>query len=443
VRRTPPDGNPAHRPLSEAETEALLAPIAGAPGVAVAVSGGSDSLALLAAVDGWRKAPGRPRVVVLTVDHGLSPGSDAAAKRVAAIAAARGLDARLLTWSGPKPRSNIEAAARLARYRLLAAAARAAGATHLLTAHSLDDQAETFLMRIERGAGVFGLAAMRRMIELDGLVLFRPFLAVPRSRLAATTAKAGLAAFEDPMNADPRFLRVRVRRALPALAEAGIGPELLAAAAARLGEAADAIDAAVDRLVADAVRIDDFAVARLDAQVLATTPAAVMARLTTRLLAAIGGEPYPPRHERLGALLAALSRPSPRLKRTLAGVVVERRPAAVLFYRELGRGGLASLAAAPGFCGAWDHRFEIGIPPDAPEGLTVAALGRQRPPGYVRPPGVPAGAIAALPAIFAGGRLLAVPALGHDGGAPGPRFTVREIVGRRLAKPPRFPDLPG
>ena len=249
VRRDP--GGAA--PLPKSDVAALLAPLSASPAIAIAVSGGNDSLALLAAADRWRQASGRPTVIVLTVDHGLSAGSAAVAETVAATGRKRGLATRILIWEGAKPTSDIEAAARRARYRLLNAAAREAGATHLLTAHSLEDQAETFLMRLERGSGVFGLAAMRREIDLDGLVLFRPFLAVPRGRLAATTAAAGLAAHDDPMNADQRFHRVRVRQMLPALAEAGLDPAAIAATAARLARAADAIDAAVDALVAGAV----------------------------------------------------------------------------------------------------------------------------------------------------------------------------------------------
>ena len=178
------------QPLTADEAEVLLAPIAGTDIVALAVSGGADSLALLDVVDRWRRGPNRPMAVVLTVDHRLRPGSDREAAGVVATAEARGMPARHLSVCDLPPDSD-EAAARDARYRLLVGAARKEGASHLLLAHHRDDQAETFLIRLQRGSGIFGLAAMRPLVETDGLTLFRPFLGIPRSRLAATTAVAG------------------------------------------------------------------------------------------------------------------------------------------------------------------------------------------------------------------------------------------------------------
>jgi tRNA(Ile)-lysidine synthase len=426
--------------LTEAEIADLFAPVAASPAIAIAVSGGADSLALLAAADTWRRGRGRPKIIVLTVDHGLSAGSDAVAAKVVAMARDRGLAARILTWVGTKPLSGIEAGARRERYRLLIDAAREAGATHLLTAHSLEDQAETFLMRLERGSGVFGLAAMRREIDLDGLVLFRPFLAVSRARLAATTAAAGLAAYDDPMNADPRFLRVRVRRLLPALAEAGLDPAVIGASAARLAQAADAIDAGVDAFVSDAVEVDPFAVAGVRSEAFAIAPAEVRFRLLVRLLQAIGGEDYPPRSAAVEALLTGLLKAETGIKRTLAGVVVERRPQRIRFYREAGRAGLPSVPVTPGQAIPWDHRFRIEVAAGAPRGLRVAALGAARPRSMARPVGLPAAALAALPALFLADRIMAVPTLGWTApDAPAVDAVVAETVSRRLATPPRFP----
>ena len=424
--------------LSEGEVAALMAPVMSVPSIALAVSGGRDSLALLAAVDRWRKDEGRPAVVVLTVDHALTPGSDRVAATVAAIAAARGLRSRILRWDGPKPDTGVEAAAREARYRLLIHAAREAAATHLVTAHSLEDQAETLLMRLERGSGLFGLAAMRPTIDLGGLTLFRPFLTVSRAKLAATTAAAGLIAHDDPMNVDRRFHRVRIRELLPRLAEAGLTPASIAAAAARLAVAADAIEVAVDRFIRDHLRVDAFAVVTVSIAPLAEAPAEVRLRLLVRVLQAVGGEDYPPGSEKTEALAAAILGKEPTAKRTLAGVVVERRRDRVRFYREAGRGVLPVLAAPPGFSGLWDTRFSIAVPATAAKNLVVAALGSTRPAGLVRPMSLPAAAMAVLPAVSRDGRIVAVPPLGWAS-AEGAGIVASERVSAHIAAPRRFP----
>lgn len=429
--------------LDPSEVSALLAPVAGARSIALAVSGGGDSLALLLAVDRWRREADRPAVHVVTVDHGLAAGSAEVAARVAGLAEARGLAVRTLHWEGPKPIAAIEAEARRARYRLLAEAARQAGASHLLTAHSLEDQAETFVMRLGRGSGVFGLAAMRAETDLDGLVLFRPFLAVPRARLVATVAAAGLAPHEDPMNADPRFERVRVRRLLPILARAGLTAPVLVAAAARCAGLASEVEDDVDRLVADAVTVDAFAVVTVRRDAFASVPAMVRDRLLVRLLQAIGGGDYPPRAEALGALCTVLSAAGQGAsRRTLAGVVIERGGKALRLWREFGRSGLPMLDAPPGFIGTWDGRYRVSVPEQAPGGLKVGALGTLRPVGLERSPGLPAGAKSALPAVFEAGRLVAIPALGWSEMERGPvDIALRQCLSDRIASPARFPHL--
>src|SRR5262249_29288730 len=146
-------------------------------------------------------------------------------------------------------------AARLARYRLLAQAAHAARAPYILTAHSLDDQAETVLIRMSRGSGLSGLAAMAPMSPLpanrsSGIVLVRPLITVPKARLLATLARAGIAHADDPSNRDPRFARTRLRGIMPTLAREGLDARRLALLAQRLQRADAAIEAAVDEAAA-------------------------------------------------------------------------------------------------------------------------------------------------------------------------------------------------
>jgi tRNA(Ile)-lysidine synthase len=313
-----------------------------------------------------------------------------------------------------------------------------------VTAHHRDDQAETFLMRLARGAGVFGLAGMRVEIAAGPVTLVRPFLDVPRARLAATTAAAGLIPVDDPMNTDLRFQRSRVRRAMPLLASVGLDATRLAGMARRMGEAAIAIDAAATALLGSAVTTDALGIAALDTAAFASAPSDVRLRALTRLLLAVGGADYPPRFERLAGLAEAIRSHGggARFKRTLGGVVVEARRGRLLFYREMGRAGLPTLALRAGSSGAWDNRFQVSVAADAQRGLTLGGLGETGRRGLdVRPAGVPAAAVAALPAIRRRGRLIAVPAVGwgEGEGVSGVRLT--PVVARRLARPPLFPDF--
>ena len=432
-----------NEPVEDQALSALFAPFEGASRIALAVSGGVDSLALLLLIDRWRRSGSKPEAIVLTVDHRLRPRSGAEAKEVVRIARGLGMKARTLTWDGPRPASDIEAAARAARYRLLIEAARKAGASHLLLAHHSDDLAETFLMRLVRGAGVFGLAAMRPAIRTAGITIARPLLDLPRSRLAASVAAAGLLPVEDPMNDDTRYLRARVRRLLPLLQGEGIDAARLAATARRLADSADALDEWAGRLIARAATFDDLATVRLDPALFFAAPTEVRSQALGRLLVAIGGDPYPPRYERLAGMLAAMDAHwGGRFKRTLGGVVVEWREGFVLF-RESGREGLPSLAVKSGFSGTWDHRFTIEIGAGAPAGLTLGPLGEDGRRGLGElARAAPPGALAALPALRRRGAILAVPSLLYW--ATGVRqfpVSVRSIVKARLAEPLRFPDF--
>ncbi len=435
----------ADGPLSDAELDALLSPFAGTDKIALAVSGGADSLALMVGAARWRARHGdKPGIVVLTVDHRLRRGSRREAEDVAAAARARGLECRILVREGQPPAANIEAEARAARYRLLVDAARSLGAGHLLTAHHRDDLAEALLLRLTRGAGVFGLAAMRPAIDAGGVVLARPLLDVPRARLAATTRAAGLAPVVDAMNSDPRFARARLRKLLPLLAGEGLDPARLAATARRLADAADAVDAAASDLIAAAVTVDDFAVAQFRGDLFRAAPAAVRNRVVVRLLMATGGSDYAPRFERLAALMETMAAAAAgRFKRTLSGSVVEGRDGTFLFYRELGRDGPPAAILKPGTTVVWDHRFQVSAGRTAPTGLSIAALGEDGRRAVDAPRGLrPRAALAALPAITRRGRLLAAPSLGYFArAAKGLDVTVCPILMQRLGEPPLFPGF--
>src|SRR5438105_2347195 len=221
-------------PISAQQAKRLFADFKAAPALVLAVSGGPDSIALMWLAARWQRGLARgPRLVAVTVDHGLRAEAAREARDVKHLARALDLEHRTMRWKGTKPKAGLPAAAREARYKLLAQAARACGATHVLTAHTRDDQAETLLMRLLRGSGIAGLAAMARQSKREGFLLARPLLKVPKSRLIATLTKAKIKFADDPTNRDPTFTRARLRELLPALAAEGGDARALAPLAAR------------------------------------------------------------------------------------------------------------------------------------------------------------------------------------------------------------------
>lgn len=276
-----------------ADLDRLIGPAPQALGIAV--SGGPDSLALLLLAHAAR--PGA--VHAATVDHGLRPESAAEAAFVADLCARLGVPHATLRGDAPLA-GNIQSGARALRYRLLGDWAREAGLGCVLTAHHGDDQAETLLMRLLRGSGTSGLAGVREWTRIGALDVVRPLLGWRRAELAAVVGGSGIAAVDDPSNADPRFDRARLRKHL---AEAGwIDPLALARSAAALAEAEAAIAWAATRLhdarakrEGDALCID-----------MGDLPAELRRRLVLRALSELAPEGAP-RGAEVDRLLAALS----------------------------------------------------------------------------------------------------------------------------------------
>lgn len=237
------------RPVSLVEARTLFAPFADQPVIVIAVSGGPDSTALLWLAARWRASrKSGPALFAVTVDHGLRPESRREADGVKRLAQRLGIAHRTLRWTGAKPKTGLQEAARHARYALIAAEAKKAGARHVLTAHTLDDQAETVLLRLVRGSGPSGLQAMAQIAPCPGepeLALARPLLPLPKARLVATLRKAGIAFAEDASNRDPRYTRPRLRQIMPALAAEGLTAERLATLAMRFRRAEAALRQAV------------------------------------------------------------------------------------------------------------------------------------------------------------------------------------------------------
>lgn len=313
--------------------------------LAVAFSGGGDSLALLLAAHGWADAHGR-RLVALTVDHGLNADSAAWTERCELTAERLGIGFRALRWVGDKPATGLPAAARQARHALLADAAREAGARVILMGHTADDLAEAAAMRAEGSTVGDPVEWSPSPVWPEGreIFLLRPLLHLRRQALRDWLRERGETWIDDPANENPDSARARARAA-------GVTPsEAPSEATSASGQRATSLPGGV----------------------LCLDRAASATQIAAACLCA-AGTARPPRGEQLGRLVHRLRSPED-VTATLAGARIEARGEEALFMRDAGetaRGGLAPRNLVAGRATVWDGRFELTTDH---EGLTVQAL---------------------------------------------------------------------
>jgi tRNA(Ile)-lysidine synthase len=419
-------------PESTLDPELLFAGFANARGLVLAVSGGPDSTALMVLVARW---PARPPALVAIVDHRLRPESAAEAELAAANAERVGLPWRILRAPERPDGGNLQDWARRARYACLAEAAEAADFDTIVTAHHQEDQAETFMLRLARGSGVYGLAAMAEETVTGDLRLVRPLLGVRRTQLSDVVAVSGLPTVSDPSNFDQRFDRARLRAFMPALAGHGLTAARLAGTAGRLGRAAAALDHYARELLRRRFAADRFGLVAGPASALAEVPEEVGLRSLALILKAVAGADYTPPLDRLERLFEALLTSERRdLKRTLHGVALTLSGGRLLAQREWGREGLAGTPVPPDSTIVWDGRFRVGVP-GLPPPLVLAPLGLAR--ARVEAEGVDRSVLRVLPGLYRDGRLIAAPE-GVAVTEPDDsldRLAIECIVGRRLGLP--------
>ena len=344
---------------------AIFAPVGEYSRLILAVSGGSDSTALLHLAVRWARSLGNgaPQISVATVDHGLRPGSAAEAHHVAESARALGVEARVLTWSGAKPERGIQEKAREMRYGLLARYAADAGPSPcaVLTAHTRDDQAETVLMRLARGSGPDGLQGMRHVRVLEpysNLVLVRPLLKHSRDQLRSFLIANGVSWFEDPSNEDARFERVRLRAAAGTLFDIGLTPDMLRLAAERQQRAVAALEAATDATAAAALNLHGGMFASINAAAFRSAGGEIQIRLLNRVLTMFGGASGQAELAQVERLAQALMTTS-ATRATLGGCEVRACDREIRVFRERGRAHLAPIQIDQGQEAIWDNRFHI------------------------------------------------------------------------------------
>lgn len=315
---------------------ALFAPLYDYRRVALAVSGGPDSLALmLLAHEFALQTTGLSRFVVFSVDHGLRPEAANEVAFVLREAERLGFQARALKWEGAKPATGIQEAARLARYRLFEEAMQRDGAQVLVTAHHKGDQAETVLMRLAHGSGIEGLRGMDMFSDVGDLTIVRPLLNVDPADLRAVVDAAGLAPVADPSNSDLDYERVRWRSIMPQLAQLGLTTERLTNFAGRMRDA----ETALVHMTAEALSLVAFAAddseAAIDRKLLISLPRAIAVRVVARVLDRVGGGKKPHALASVEALTDRLAREPVRT--TLHNCLVRGGAKSIKFLREPGR----------------------------------------------------------------------------------------------------------
>jgi tRNA(Ile)-lysidine synthase len=409
------------------EFETLLTPfgLSRTDAVAVAVSGGPDSMALLVLAADEAKKSGRS-VHAVTVDHGLRADAKDEAAQVAAWAKTLGVAHTTLTHAGDVPVASIQSEARDIRYGLMGQWCAANNIAALMVAHTRDDQAETLLLRLARGSGVDGLSGMAADISRDGLRIIRPLLDVPRVDLLSLLEDREQPFIDDPSNRDDRHARVRMRALRPLLEAEGLTAQRLAETAGRLSVARDALAGWTQAHLAGCVTFDVGGWAQFDRRQLVNVPMEIGLRSVSRLVMAVGGGVYPPRLHHTRALLERLGA-AEFSGATLGGVRFVTHRSGVLAFREAR--AMAEPVSVDGVSPlVWDHRFEVSIADakDVERGSwSIGALGvpdarRLRDELGPEVLTVPSAAASCIPAVYAQGRLLEVPALGYraDGGPP-------------------------
>ena len=364
--------------------------------MALAVSGGSDSMALMRLVHRWAAARERPpRLTVLTVDHGLRAGSTAEAERVAQWCGELALAHHVLPWIGPKPRTGIQSKARRARYDLMTAWCSEHGASVVATAHTMDDQAETVLMRMARTASIDSLASIHRVTDWNGIAVHRPLLGERRADLRAFLQVLGQGWIDDPSNEDERFERVRVRKAMAALGEAGVTVPGLADLARQALEISHALWGATEDWVDAHAEPHDMGYVRLSATAFADHTGGLETRILGRLICRFGAGkmPEPAELERLSAWLVI----GASGRRTLGGAMIARRERDIIIGREPGRIDPVPVTVPGSGQVRWDQRFDIWAEPGSvilPAGLAGPARRCKDIPAFVQ---------ASLPAVVTPG----------------------------------------
>lgn len=379
-------------PISSSELKETFSRLSDKDKIAVAVSGGADSLALMHLIADWRQGysissqdhndnnqstlrqPRQgdtkqvlPDIHIMTVDHKLRPEAAEEALFVKQQAETLGLPHTILEWDGPKPQTGIQEKARLARYNLMVSYCQMHNIPTLLTAHHLNDQIETFFMRLQRGSGLAGLGAMLPVTQWQGVEIMRPLLDIPKERLIATLKHKNLTWCSDPNNKDPEFERVRIREKLQHVAELGFNFKAIGLSLKRLQRAHIALEDRINCLWPNVVQLSEAGSAFLQTKAFWDMPEEIALRILARCLDVVGRRDAPQKLSKLEAMYFDMKdtfvHKQQSAKWALAGCLIVLGEEFITFVREVRDMEKMTLRLDPGENIVWDQRFRICFTP--------------------------------------------------------------------------------
>ena len=375
--------------------------------LAVAVSGGGDSVALLHLLAHWSRNGG-PELAAVTIDHGLRAAATDEAAEVARLCQSLGVAHETLQWTGWDGSGNLMDAARRARIRLIAGWAKEQSILHAALGHTSDDQAETFLMRLARGSGVDGLSAMADRREAFGIRWHRPLLGINRQELRDYLLDQGVSWVEDPTNDDLRFDRIKMRQALAVLAPLGITKNRISHTVFLMSMAREVLQGAVLRL-AETVTVAEAGAVVVEKRAFSLEPFETQLRFLAEAIRWVSSSDYRPR---LDSLMALHSDVIQCRKRTLSGCILQSDASYLRITRE--PRAVVGVVCLPDQL--WDNRWRMEGPSEA--ALEVRALGAEglRACKDWRETGISRDALIVSPAIWRGDALVAAPLAGFANG---------------------------
>jgi tRNA(Ile)-lysidine synthase len=401
-------------PLSAEEFAGLMQRLGVLPShrLAVAVSGGPDSMALAYCLKRWGGT-----VTALIVDHGLRPESAVEAEQTQKRLAAQAIPATILRWEHEPVVTRLHVTARKARYRLLLDACRHQGIAHLLLAHQREDQAETILMRLAKGSGINGLAGISAHSVSEDIHILRPLLSLAKERLIATCVAAGLLFITDASNASDQFARGRLRKVLPLLEAEGLTIERLIDLGERADSARQALDHTTLQLLSAASTRDEAGTIRIALAPLQAAPMAIVERALAASLHSIHPNDYAPEYASLKDVCGAITSIGDMPSRTLHGCLISKTATHVILVREYA-GIIETPLIRAGENLLWDGRWHVTLDTTAgTEPFTIRPLGN--PPHEtldILAPGLrqrlsQGRARAALPSLWRGNDLCFIPSI--------------------------------